>query len=196
MIWYSHLFQNFPQFIVIHTVKDFGIVSLLQSNQCAVVECFGVSCSAAHQQHRLPGESPSSCREQKSGSWLTQGLERGCQPARPAASGPFLGLTCSVSPRSVSGSAVIPSTTHREALNPRAPPPLPQCPVLDQTPSVAGLSTSKAGPWRWTWARPKPLSRAESAGPGPGAAGETPRKPSFVRVPVCSLKQSISANNS
>ena len=27
MVWYSHLFQNFPQFIVIHTVKDFDIVS-------------------------------------------------------------------------------------------------------------------------------------------------------------------------
>ena len=27
MIWYSHLFQNFPQFIVIHTVKGFGIVN-------------------------------------------------------------------------------------------------------------------------------------------------------------------------
>ena len=26
MLWYSHLFQNFPQFIVIHTVKGFGIV--------------------------------------------------------------------------------------------------------------------------------------------------------------------------
>ena len=26
MFWYSHLFQNFPQFIVIHTVKGFGIV--------------------------------------------------------------------------------------------------------------------------------------------------------------------------
>ena len=26
MAWYSHLFQNFPQFIVIHTVKGFGIV--------------------------------------------------------------------------------------------------------------------------------------------------------------------------
>ena len=25
MFWYSHLFQNFPQFIVIHTVKGFGI---------------------------------------------------------------------------------------------------------------------------------------------------------------------------
>ena len=27
MVWYSHPLQNFPQFIVIHTVKDFGIVN-------------------------------------------------------------------------------------------------------------------------------------------------------------------------
>ena len=27
MVWYSHLLRNFPQFIVIHTVKAFGIVS-------------------------------------------------------------------------------------------------------------------------------------------------------------------------
>ena len=27
MVWYSHLFQNFPQFIVIHTVKGFGRVN-------------------------------------------------------------------------------------------------------------------------------------------------------------------------
>ena len=27
MVWYFHLFQNFPQFIVIHTVKGFGIVT-------------------------------------------------------------------------------------------------------------------------------------------------------------------------
>ena len=27
MVWYSHLFQNFPQFIVIYTVKGFGIVN-------------------------------------------------------------------------------------------------------------------------------------------------------------------------
>ena len=30
MVWYSHLFQNFPQFIVIHTVKGFGIVTLFE----------------------------------------------------------------------------------------------------------------------------------------------------------------------
>ena len=27
MVWYSHLFQNFPQFVVIHTVEGFGIVN-------------------------------------------------------------------------------------------------------------------------------------------------------------------------
>ena len=27
MVWYSHLFKNFSQFVVIHTVKDFGIVN-------------------------------------------------------------------------------------------------------------------------------------------------------------------------
>ena len=27
MVWYSHLIQNFPQFLVIHTVKGFGKVS-------------------------------------------------------------------------------------------------------------------------------------------------------------------------
>ena len=27
MVWYSHLFQNFPQFIVIHTIKGFDIVN-------------------------------------------------------------------------------------------------------------------------------------------------------------------------
>ena len=27
MVWYSHLLKNFPQFVVIHTVKGFSIVS-------------------------------------------------------------------------------------------------------------------------------------------------------------------------
>ena len=27
MVWYSHLLKNFPQFLVIHTVKGFGIVN-------------------------------------------------------------------------------------------------------------------------------------------------------------------------
>ena len=27
MVWYSHLFKNFPQFVVVHIVKGFGIVN-------------------------------------------------------------------------------------------------------------------------------------------------------------------------
>ena len=27
MIWYSHLFKNFSQFVVIHTVRGFGVVN-------------------------------------------------------------------------------------------------------------------------------------------------------------------------
>ena len=27
MVWYSHVFNNFPQFVVIHTVKGFGVVN-------------------------------------------------------------------------------------------------------------------------------------------------------------------------
>ena len=30
MVWYSHLFRNFPQFIVIHTFKGFGIVNKVE----------------------------------------------------------------------------------------------------------------------------------------------------------------------
>ena len=30
VVWYSHLFKNFPQFVVIHTIKAFGIVNKAQ----------------------------------------------------------------------------------------------------------------------------------------------------------------------
>ena len=30
MVWYSHLFQNFPQFVLIHTVKGFGVVNKVE----------------------------------------------------------------------------------------------------------------------------------------------------------------------
>ena len=40
MIWYSHLFQNFPQFIVIHTVKGFGIVNKAEIDVFLELSCF------------------------------------------------------------------------------------------------------------------------------------------------------------
>ena len=40
MVWYSHLFQNFPQFIVIHTVKCFGIVNKVEVDVFLELSCF------------------------------------------------------------------------------------------------------------------------------------------------------------
>ena len=40
MVWYSHLFQNFPQFIVIHTVKGCGIVNKAETDIFLELFCF------------------------------------------------------------------------------------------------------------------------------------------------------------
>ena len=40
MVWYSHLFKNFPQFVVIHTVKGFGIVNKTEVDVFLEFSCF------------------------------------------------------------------------------------------------------------------------------------------------------------
>ena len=40
MVWYSHLFQNFPQFIVIHIIKGFGIVNKAEIDVLLDFSCF------------------------------------------------------------------------------------------------------------------------------------------------------------
>ena len=40
VVWYSHLFQNFPQFVVIHTIKDFGIVNKAEVDAFLELSCF------------------------------------------------------------------------------------------------------------------------------------------------------------
>ena len=56
VVWYSHLFQNFPQFMVIHTVKGFGIVNKAEIDVFLELSCFFddpvdvghlISCSSA-----------------------------------------------------------------------------------------------------------------------------------------------------
>ena len=42
MVWYSHIFQNFPQFIVIHTIKGFGIVNKAKIDFFLELSCFFV----------------------------------------------------------------------------------------------------------------------------------------------------------
>ena len=62
MLWYSHLFQNFPQFIVIHTVKGFGIVNKAEIDVFLELSCFFddpadvgnlISCSPAFSKNQL-----------------------------------------------------------------------------------------------------------------------------------------------
>ena len=40
VVWYSHLFQNFPQFVVIHIAKGFGIVNKAEIEFFLELSCF------------------------------------------------------------------------------------------------------------------------------------------------------------
>ena len=40
MVWYSHLFKSFPQFVVIHTVKGYGIVNKTEVDVFLELFCF------------------------------------------------------------------------------------------------------------------------------------------------------------
>ena len=40
MVWYSYLLKNFPQFVVIHTVKGFGIVNKAEIEVFLELSCF------------------------------------------------------------------------------------------------------------------------------------------------------------
>ena len=40
MVWYSHLLKNFPQFVVIHTVKGFGVVIKAEVDVFLELSCF------------------------------------------------------------------------------------------------------------------------------------------------------------
>ena len=40
MAWYSHVFENLPHFVVIHTVKGFGIVSKAKVDEFLELFCF------------------------------------------------------------------------------------------------------------------------------------------------------------
>ena len=40
MVWYSHLFKSFPQFVMIHTVKDFSVVNEIEIDAFLEFPCF------------------------------------------------------------------------------------------------------------------------------------------------------------
>ena len=40
MVWYFHLLKNFPQFVVIHTVKGFGVINKAEVDVFLELSCF------------------------------------------------------------------------------------------------------------------------------------------------------------
>ena len=40
MVWYFHLLKNFPQFVVIHTIKGFGIINKAEVDVFLELSCF------------------------------------------------------------------------------------------------------------------------------------------------------------
>ena len=62
MVWYSHFLKNFPQFVVIYTVKGFGIINKAEVDVFLVFICFFddlvdvdnlISCSSAFSKIQL-----------------------------------------------------------------------------------------------------------------------------------------------
>ena len=67
MAGYPHLFQNFPQFIVIHTVKGFGIVNKAEVDVFLILSCFGIACYPQYQEQCLVHGKHSVCT---CGKWI------------------------------------------------------------------------------------------------------------------------------
>ena len=42
VVWYSHIFKNFPQFVVIYTVKGFGVINKAEIDVFLALSCFSV----------------------------------------------------------------------------------------------------------------------------------------------------------
>ena len=72
VVWYSHLFQNFPQFIVIHTVKGFGIVNKAEIYVFLELSCFQTKAETQSQTEGIePNVQPEwrSCLLSGKGLW-------------------------------------------------------------------------------------------------------------------------------
>ena len=55
MVWYSHFLKNFPQFVVIHTVKGFGVVNEADVDVFLELSCF--SCDPTDAGYLISGSS-------------------------------------------------------------------------------------------------------------------------------------------
>ena len=84
MVWYAHLFKNFPEFVVIHTVKGFGVINKAEVDVFLEFSCFFddptdvgslISGSPAFSKSSLNIVQTKPCVHQDSG-------ERSCDPTR------------------------------------------------------------------------------------------------------------------
>ena len=66
MVWYSHLFKNFPQFVVIHTVKGFCVINRAEVD--GFLELFGFFNDPTGVGNLISGSSAFSKSSLKSGS--------------------------------------------------------------------------------------------------------------------------------
>ena len=55
MVWYSHLFKDFPQFVLIHTAKGFSVVNEAEVDVFLEFSCF--FCDPAHVDNLISGSS-------------------------------------------------------------------------------------------------------------------------------------------
>ena len=55
VVWYSHLFKNFPQFVVMHTIKGFAVVNKAEIDVFLELSCF--SCDPVDVCHLSSGSS-------------------------------------------------------------------------------------------------------------------------------------------
>ena len=95
VVWYAHIFQNFPQFVVIHTVKGFGIVNKAEINVFLELSCFssdpGIKWSEVAQSCltlcnpvdcSLPGSSVHGILQARILEWVAISFSRGSSQPR------------------------------------------------------------------------------------------------------------------
>ena len=65
VVWYFRIFQNFPQFIVIHTVKGFGIVNKAEVDVFLELSCFSMMWLSANINNKSYSKKPQATHIQR-----------------------------------------------------------------------------------------------------------------------------------
>ena len=90
MVWYSHLLKNFPQFVVIHIVKGFGVVNKAEVDGFLELSCFfddptdiGNLISGSPAFRDLNPGKKCDCRNQIKSKSVEKGKEKGQRTEKP-----------------------------------------------------------------------------------------------------------------